>query len=400
MIRTDRRAAARSLALLAALASVLLWLSACAPASPPPPTAAPAPPPTTAPAAKPTAAEAPKPAVASSPAATAAKPAAAAPMVVTPSVKSGRLNVMASPQPDWIQAQVQTFQKWSGIETASVRKSGGEGLAQLKAEKGNPSFDVWWGSPVDSFVAARKEGLLDPFVPPTAVEIGDQYKDPEGYWHGIYIGSIGLAVNTKRLQEKGLPEPTSWADLTKPIYKSEIVMAHPATSGTALTSVNTVMMLNNKDMEKGFAYWKDVHKNVLQYTKSGAAPMQFLERGEATIGLVFSHDIFVSVEKGLPIKIVFPSEGTGYEVGGMALIKGAKNPEQAKQWITWALTKDAQEIGATAKAYQAPTNTNAKVPKPEFLQVKLIKYDFLWAGENEGKIRDRFLDEIAPAPKD
>jgi iron(III) transport system substrate-binding protein len=108
----------------------------------------------------------------------------------------------------------------------------------------------------------------------------------------------------------------------------------------------------------------------------------------------------VSVEKGLPIKIVFPSEGTGYEVGGMALVKGAKNPEQARAWIDWALTKEAQEIGPTVKAYQAPTNPQAKVAKPEFLQVKLIDYDFNWAGENEAKIRDRFLDEIAPAPKD
>jgi iron(III) transport system substrate-binding protein len=393
---------------VAALASLVLWTAACAPASPPPPTAAPAAKPgatsATAPtqaapaAAAPTTAAAAAPTTAPAPAS--GKPTAAAPMVATPFVKSGKLNVMASPQPDWIKAQVDTFQKWSGIETASVRKSGGEGLAQLKAEKGNPSFDVWWGSPVDSFVAAKKEGLLEPFSPPTAAEIRNQYKDPEGFWHGIYVGSIGFAINTKRLQEKGLPEPTSWADLAKPIYKSEVVMAHPATSGTALTSVNTVMMLNNKDLEKGFAYWKDVHKNVLQYTKSGAAPMQFIERGEATIGIVFSHDIFVSVEKGLPIKIVFPSEGTGYEVGGMAMIKGAKNPEQARQWITWALTKDGQEIGATAKAYQAPTNQHAKVPKPEFLQVKLIDYDFLWAGDNESKIRDRFLDEIAPAPKD
>lgn len=386
--------------LLPAVLVATLFAGACAPAATPSPTAVPAAPkpaattapaaPTTAPAAAPAAPAAAKP---TEP----AKPAAAAP---APAVKGGKLNVMASPQPDWIVAQVAAFQKYSGIETSQLRKSGGEGLAQLKAEKGNPSFDVWWGSPADSFVAAQKEGLLEPYMSPTAAQIPAQYKDPAGYWNGIYVGSIAFAVNTKRLQEKGLPEPTSWADLAKPIYKSEIVMAHPATSGTALTAVNTIMMLNNKDLEKGFEYWRTVHKNVLQYTKSGAAPMQFLERGEAAVAIVFSHDAAVSLEKNLPLKIIFPSEGTGYEIGGMALIKGAKNPEQAKAWIDWALTKDAQEIGATAKAYQAPTNPTAKVPRPEFLQVKLINYDLAWAGENEGRIRDRFLEEIAPAPKE
>lgn len=370
-------------------------LAACAPAAQPSPTAAPAKPAE----AKPTEAAA-KPAEAAKPAAQPAASPAAAPAAPAPAVKGGVLNVMASPQPDWIKAQTEAFQKQFGIETRSVRKSGGEGLAQLKAEKGNPSFDVWWGSPVDSFVAAKNEGLIEPYIPPSAAQIPDKYKDKDGFWQGIYVGSIAFAVNTQRLAEKKLPEPTSWADLARPEYKGELVMAHPATSGTALTAVNTVMMLNNKDLEKGFTYWKNVHKNVLQYTKSGAAPMQFLERSEAAIGIVFSHDSFVSVEKGLPIKIIFPSEGTGYEIGGMALIKGAKNPEQARAWMDWALTKDAQEIGATVKAYQAPTNPQARVPKPEFLQVKLIDYDFLWAGENESTIRERFLDEIAPAPKD
>ncbi len=369
------------------LLAVALLLSACQ--------SAPAAAPTAAPAAKPT--EAPKPAATTAPAAAAQPTTAAAPV---PAAKGGKLNVLASPQADWIKAQTETFQKQFGIETLQIRKSGGESLAQLKAEKGNPSFDVWWGSPIDSFIAAKNEGLIEPYVPPSAAQLPDKYKDKDGAWHGIYVGSLALAVNTNRLKEKNLPEPKSWADLLKPEYKGEVVMAHPATSGTALTAVNTIMMLNGKDTEKGFAYWKSLHKNILQYTKSGVGPMQFLERGEAAVGIVFSHDIVVSVEKNLPIKIVFPEEGVGYEVGGMALIKGAKNPEQAKTWINWALTKEGQEIGQTVKAYQAPTNPQAKVPRPEFLQVKLIDYDFQWAGENEGKIRDRYLDEIAPAPKD
>jgi len=127
--------------------------------------------------------------------------------------------------------------------------------------------------------------------------------------------------------------------------------------------------------------------------------MAILERAEATVGIVFSHDIFVSVEKGLPIKLIFPTDGTGYEVGGMGLIKGAKNAVSAKKWIDWALTVEAQEIGPTVKAYQAPTNPKAKVSKPEFLQIKLINYDFNYSGEMEEKIRTRFTEEIAPQPQ-
>src|SRR5690349_10260360 len=61
--------------------------------------------------------------------------------------ETGKLNVMASPQQDWIDAQVKTFRTKTGIDTAATRLSGGEALAKLKAENGVPSFDVWWGSP-------------------------------------------------------------------------------------------------------------------------------------------------------------------------------------------------------------------------------------------------------------
>lgn len=365
---------------MAVLGILLLLLTACAPAAAPSPTAAPAAKPPDA--AKPAPAEAPKPA---------AKPAAE-------EKGTGKLNLLASPQDDWIRAQVNAFQTKMSVDTAYVRKSGGEALAQLKAEAGNPTLDVWWGSPVDSFIAAKNEGLLENYIPPSAADIPAQYKDAQGAWHGIYLGSIGWAINTKRLAEKNLPEPKTWDDLVKPVYKGELVMAHPATSGTAFTSIATVMQIKGED--KGWEWVKAFHNNVLQYTRAGAGPMRLIESSEASIGIVFSHDIFVSVEKGLPVKIVFPDDGTGYEIGGMALIKGAKNPVEAKKWIDWALSPEAQEIGPTVKAYQAPTSPKAKVSKPEFMQVKLIKYDFEWAGNNEKAIRQRFTEEIAPAPRE
>ena len=312
---------------------------------------------------------------------------------------TGKLVVMASPQQPWIDAQTAFFQKKFNIETVSTRLSGGEALAKLKAESGNPSFDVWWGSPIDSFISAQKQGLLAPYKPASAAEIPDKYKDKDGHWHGIYVGSIGWAINTKRATEKNIPEPKTWDDLLKPVYKNEVVMAHPATSGTALTSMQTVLQLKGKNETEFWKWARSFHNNVLQYTKSGSGPMAILERAEATVGIVFSHDIFVSVEKGLPIKLIFPTDGTGYEVGGMGLIKGAKNAVSAKKWIDWALTVEAQEIGPTVKAYQAPTNPKAKVSKPEFLQIKLINYDFNYSGEMEEKIRTRFTEEIAPQPQ-
>ncbi|MFN9960022.1 MAG: iron ABC transporter substrate-binding protein, partial [bacterium] len=71
---------------------------------------------------------------------------------------------------------------------------------------------------------------------------------------------------------------------------------------------------------------KDLHKNILYYSRSGVAPVGAAGSGEVAVGLVFAHDCIAGIQNGLPLKNSFPSEGTGYEIGGVALVKGAKNP--------------------------------------------------------------------------
>jgi ABC-type spermidine/putrescine transport system permease subunit II len=90
--------------------------------------------------------------------------------------------------------------------------------------------------------------------------------------------------------------------------------------------------------DKAFDYLKALHKNVNQYTKSGAAPARAVATGETLVGITFQHDAVVQAVGGAPVKIVSPCEGTGYEIGSMSIIKGAKNMANAKKWYDWALS--------------------------------------------------------------
>ena len=315
---------------------------------------------------------------------------------------SGSLTILGTPQEEYIQGIAKAFEAECGIKTNYVRLSSGEAVAKLTADKASPQFSVWWGGPADGFIAANKAGLLEAYKPKLFDKIPASYRDPDGVWTGIYVGALGLAVNTKVLKDKNLPEPTSWADLAKPAYKGQISMAHPASSGTAYTMVATQMFLNNKDIEKGFAYLKQFHANVLQYQKTGAAPARIAGQGEVAIGVVFSHDTVAAIEEGFKdLKVVFPSEGTGYEIGGEALVKNAPDPVAGKTFLDWALGVKAQELAATFKAYQIPTNPDAKVSEKsvKLSTVKTVTYDFQWAGDNKKAIVDRFSNEVAPAPK-
>lgn len=331
-----------------------------------------------------------------------AQPTAAPDMPTAPAAaKPDKLTVLCTPQEDWCQAMTKAFEEKTGIRTSYVRLSSGESLAKLRATKDNPEFSVWWGGPADGFVAAAAEDLLEPYVSPNAADIPAAQKDPGGVWTGIYVGALGFCSNKDVLARLGVDKPVSWDDLLNPALKGQVAMAHPASSGTAYTAVWTqVARLGGVD--QAFEYLKQLHQNILQYTKSGSAPGQMAGRGEVAVAVIFSHDCVKFADEGMTaLEVSFPEEGTGYEIGGVALIKNAPEPEAARMWIDWVLTAEAQEIGATVKSYQLPTNPNAKVSdrSVKLSEVRLVDYNFEEAGRNRKAITQRFEDEITVAPQ-
>ena len=311
------------------------------------------------------------------------------------------LTVLCTPQEDWCQVMVQHFEEETGVDTNYVRLSSGEALARLQAGAEAPEFSVWWGGPADGFVAANADGLLETYSSPNAEAIPAEYKDADGVWTGVYVGALGFCSNQAVLDELGVDVPDSWDDLTDPKLAGQVAIAHPASSGTAYTALYTqVMRLGSEDAAIEFA--KEVHPNILQYTSSGAAPAEMAGRGEVAVSVVFSHDCVRNIEAGFSDLVVsFPEEGTGYEIGGTALIANAPEPNAAKAWIDWALEASTQEIGPNeAASFQLPTNPDAAVNENSVNldEVNLVDYDFQAAGEAREALTQRFEDEVAAAP--
>src|SRR5437764_10990633 len=105
-----------------------------------------------------------------------------------------------------------------------------------------------------------------------------------------------------------------------------------------------------------FELLKGMHRNTNNYPRAGAGAIRAVARGETTIAVTFLHDGLTEIANGFPVKIVVPCEGTGYEVGSMSVIKGARNVDNAKKFYDWALTPAAQKIGGELKNFQTPSN--------------------------------------------
>jgi iron(III) transport system substrate-binding protein len=199
---------------------------------------------------------------------------------------------------------------------------------------------------------------------------------------------LGYGVNTERLAEKGLAIPRCWEDLTKPEYKDEIQIADPQSSGTAYTALATFIQLWGE--EQAFEYFNRLDKNISQYTKSGVTPSRNSARGEIAIGIGFLHDYSLEQSQGAPLELISPCEGTGYEIGGVSMIKGARNEENAKLFIDWVLSKEGQQLAwQKGKSFQILTNVDAE-QSPYALDPKkldLIDYDMNTYGASDTRKR-------------
>lgn len=291
------------------------------------------------------------------------------------------------------------FQKDTGIKIQYVRLSAGELLARVQAEKNNPQASVWFGGSFDNFVPAGKAGLLEAYQSPELKNIPKEFHDPAGFANPFYVGAISFACNTDWFKKKGLPYPTSWEDLLKPEFKGQISLAHPGTSGTSYTILATIVQMRGE--ADSWKYFAALNQNVRQYTKSGATPPMDVGLGEAAIGITFSHDGLKPAFEGYPVALSFPKDGTGYEIGCTALIKGAPAREQAnaKRFIDWILSKRGQELFENSKSFRLPVNRLATPPKGaiDTDSLKVIPYNAIWAGENRKRLVDEFSKVVAAA---
>jgi iron(III) transport system substrate-binding protein len=325
--------------------------------------------------------------------------------LATPASAQGVLNVYCSVQVEWCTLIANEFQKATGVKVSVTQKGSGETIAQLKAEAQNPKGDVWFGGTGDPHLQAAEEGLTEIYKSPKMSELHPwaikQNTDSGGKTVGIYAGALGFGFNSELLAKKNVKAPACWADVLKPEFRAEIQMANPNSSGTAYVAIATLVQLMGED--KAFDYLKKMHANINAYTRSGTAPMKAVARGETMVSISFVHDGVTEALAGFPVKTATPCEGTGYEIGSMSIVKGARNLANAKKFYDWALTPEAQKLEAQAKQFQVPSNKATPLPPeaPKFADMKLIDYDQAKYGKSAERKRliARWDSEVGALPK-
>ncbi len=302
-----------------------------------------------------------------------------------------QLLVYTALETDQLKAYEQGFyQEVRDVEIRWVRDSTGVITAKLLAEKSNPQADVVMGVAASSLALLDRNGMLEPYAPINLDAIMSKYRDSKNppAWFGMDVWGATVCFNTVEAKKRNLPKPETWKDLTKPIYKGQVVMPNPASSGTGFFDVTAWLTLWGE--KGGWEYMDKLHENIAMYTHSGSKPCNQAGTGEFVVGISFEYRANSNKAKGAPIDLVFPKEGLGWDLEAFAIHKGTKKLEAAKKLADWASSKNAMILYGKNFAITAQPGVAAPLPNiPKDYEERLVKLDF----KKMAEARERILAE-------
>lgn len=239
-----------------------------------------------------------------------------------------------------------------GVTVNVLNPGGTEAMfKKVESEAANPQADVVHAGSMINYQHAIEMGLLEPYAPqapgfkPT-IEVGSsklELSHPDNYYHVWSLMFTGIMYNQQVLDRFKLPVPKTYKDLANPAYRDQIISADPLKSSTASSNVIAMLQIYGPDAP---AVWEGINANLPYYSGSSSRIYTLVSKGEFGLTIGLSRPALVAMEEGYPVGFVFPEDGTQVYDNSMALVKGAKHPNLAKEFIDYILSDEMQLKGA------------------------------------------------------
>ncbi|KLK91241.1 ABC transporter substrate-binding protein [Microvirga vignae] len=299
---------------------------------------------------------------------------------------SGNLVLYTSQPNTDAQQTIDAFNaKYPGVNVTFVRDGTPKILAKLRAEfeAGHPRVDVLLIADSVTMEGLKKEDRLLAHEKADVSAYAAGTHDPQKFWFATKLITTGIAYNTKASFK-----PTSWLDLTKPEVKGQLVMPSPLTSGAALIHAATL----TGNIEGGWKYYEALKQNDAMAGGGNGDVLKQVAGGQKLYGVIVDYMPIREKAKGAAVEFVFPKEGVSAVSEPAAILKTTKNPDAARAFIDFLLSKEGQEL-ALKQGYIA---AHPAVPLPEGYpardQIKVMRFDAAKALADETKNKAAFVD--------
>lgn len=270
-----------------------------------------------------------------------------------------------------------------------------EVLDRLRAEKGNPQADIWWGAPTNLYLEAKREGLVQPYRPSAAGAIPAPYRDADDFFYGTFLTPLVIVYNTRAVSSEAAPK--DWDDLLAPRWKGRIIIRDPVAAGTTRTMFTAMIWRfyrQSGSPDQGYAWLRQLDANTRSYSSHSTIMFQELARGVADITVWNLPDTVDQINKGYPFAYVLPASGTPVIVDGIAMVAGAKHPNAARAFYEFVTSKEVlTRFAHEFNRIPARTDIPAEL-LPQWMRQPIKAMEIDWAVlAREGPAWMRYWDE-------
>lgn len=269
------------------------------------------------------------------------------------------------------------FEKESGIHVVALydKEAAEVVMPRLIAEKLDPQADVYWANEPVHPDQLRSMGITQPYISPNARDFPAMFKDPEGNWTAFSARARVLIANSTA---KSKPDSIlAYADSR---WSGKAVLANPVLNTTAF---NLTALFNTWGDERAWEFLRKVKNNGLKTSPGNGDSAVMVASGAAEFSLVDIDDGLEGVRRNPQVEVVYPDQGkdglgTFMVANAVAMIRGAKHPENARRLIDYLLSTSTQRNLAFSPCAQTPLSPGVQVPPAvksiENLRVMQVNY--------------------------
>ena len=249
---------------------------------------------------------------------------------------------------------------------------------RIAAERAHPQADVFWNGECARTALLQSRGLLEPYRSPSAEGIGPEWRDPDGGWTGFGARARVIVYNTQRVKEP----PRTLEELVLPAWKDRVAMANPL-FGTTAAHVGALAQVRGE--EAALRLLAGLKANGLRVVGGNSHVVDLVASGGRDVGITDTDDVWVRKERGEPVEMVYPADGTLAIPNSVALVRGAPRRESGRRFVDFLLRKETEALLAKGRSRQMPVRADVAGPAdvPRLATLRTWKVDWSRLAEAE-----------------
>ena len=303
---------------------------------------------------------------------------------------SDKLVVYSPNSEGLINATIPAFEEKYGIKVELIQAGTGELFKKLESEATSPVADVIYGGTYTLY--AQNKDLFEPYVSSEDGNVIEAYRNTNGYSTPYTLDGSVLVVNPDLTSGMNIK---SYKDLLNPELKGKIATADPANSSSAYSQLTNILAATGGyDSDDAWKYVTELFTNIDgKISSSSSNVYKTVADGEMAVGLSYEDPVVKLINDGAKVEIVYPTEGVVFLPANSAVIKNAKNMDNAKKFIDFIISHEVQNVlGTTTTNRPVRDDVETSENMKDIKEIKSIEEDYAYVIEHTGDIVKRYND--------